>query len=858
MLRKLPVRRGFTIAELLIYLGIFSAVSMVLYGVLSNVMESNSRESSANELTSQLNTVLSTVQTYVKGSSQIEVYEDANHLSSATTSGSYLMIRTLATSTDPTCIYLSGGVIKLAIGPDPLHKSECTSQTTDLTTSKAVANSLTFMVAQQAGGHAFVQVDARLSNNTTNPKLVVSKNIQSVIGRASAATFDSDLLPNADNTYSVGQTSPDMRWRNGSFAGTVTVGTGASGGNLGIGVEVPGYPLDVQAATGQIQIKSTTGTNYALLRVNNSGGDLYFGRERSAGGGLAVDSTGYAGVINAQSAYPLQFAVNNHVAMTILNSGYVGVGTSTPSVRLEAYPGPVKLWGGSQYYTAFQNGNEINMFTSSTVGTTMYLQYASNAATNIGKSALYIQGNNGNVGMGTTGPGQKLDVIGNIRASGVIMPGSTSTPPTTCNSSYASSIYYNSSDTKMYYCNGTEWKILGAAGQFFGDGSDGAFFSTGDVIFPCTQDTGIVVKQYTSFTLNTGNSMTVNNRCRGLIIYSQGNVVINGSINMSGKAAWVDISQGIPPVIALNINDGLLNIGKTWDVSKSNNFVVIGPTGYGGDGGNGGSAWATNTGVVSVGGKGGYGSPPGAFGGGRGGGGGGGGGAMCTNAPSITSAIFGGAGANAPIGANIGGAGATGVSQFTNSYYAGNAAINPGAGGSGVGIASGGSPAGYATIGAGGSSLNGGGAGGSGAVIAMNSGTPGAISATGGAGTGNGGGIIIIIANGSITINSGSVLANGSSGASGSNGSYISASGLEGYGIATGGGGGGGAGGGAIGIFYKTTFANNGSVIANGGNGGSGGSTSGSLSNCYSGIYNYTPASQGQNGGNGTVKIVQL
>ncbi|MCL5006993.1 MAG: hypothetical protein M1153_02535, partial [Patescibacteria group bacterium] len=314
-----------------------------------------------------------------------------------------------------------------------------------------------------AGGHAFVQVDAQLSNNTADPKLVVSKAIKSVIGRVSAATFDSDLLPNADNTYSVGQTSPDLRWRNGNFAGTVTVGTGASGGNLGIGVKAPSYPLDVQAATGQIQIKSTTGTNYALLRVNNSGGDLYFGRERSAGGGLAVDSTGYAGVINAQSAYPLQFAVNNHVAMTILNSGYVGVGTSTPSVRLEAYPGPVKLWGGLQYYTAFQNGNEINMFTSSTVGTTMYLQYASNAATNIGKSALYIQGNNGNVGMGTTGPGQKLDVIGNIRASGVIMPGSTSTPPTTCNSSYASSIYYNSSDTKMYYCNGTIWKVLGAA-----------------------------------------------------------------------------------------------------------------------------------------------------------------------------------------------------------------------------------------------------------------------------------------------------------------------------------------------------------------------------------------------------------
>ncbi|MDE2144396.1 MAG: hypothetical protein KGJ01_00250 [Patescibacteria group bacterium] len=465
--------RGFTITELLIYLGIFGAVSAAFYGILSNVMETNMRETSANEITSQLNTVLATVQRQVKDSSQIEVYQDASHLTFATSSGSYLMLRTLATSTDPTCVYLSNGVIKLAVGPDPLHKSECTNQTTDITTSKVVANSLTFTVAQQAGGHAFVQIDAELSNNTSNPKLAVSKEIQSVIGRASAATFDSDLLPNADNTYSVGQTSPDMRWRNGSFAGTVTIGTGASGGNLGIGTKTPGakldiggnvladynspiygvvikegtasargytlqradtsvpiftygartnsdnslyyaylgpgydtawmylnngsvgigtstpaYPLDIQATTGQMQIKSTSSTNYALLRINNAGGDFYFGRERSTGGGLATGSTGYAGIINAQGSYPLQFAINNQIVMTILN--------------------------------------------------------------------------NGNVGIGTTSPGQKLDVIGNIRASGVIMPGSTSTPPTTCVTSTASSIYYNSSDTKMYYCNGTTWKVLGA------------------------------------------------------------------------------------------------------------------------------------------------------------------------------------------------------------------------------------------------------------------------------------------------------------------------------------------------------------------------------------------------------------
>ncbi|MDE2099843.1 MAG: hypothetical protein KGL39_21500, partial [Patescibacteria group bacterium] len=374
-------------------------MALVFTGILTEVVDTNARNSSSNELVSQLNTVLAVVQKYVKESSQIEVYQDSAHLSSPTTTGSYLMIRTGSSSTDPTCIYLNGGAVKLAVGPDALNKSECTSQATDLTTNKVVADSLEFMVASQVGGHAFVKVDARFSANTANPRLAISKEVSSAIGRANAAVFDSDLIPNSDNTFSIGQTSPDLRWRNGSFSGTVTLGTGASGGNLGIGTKTPLGPLDVTASS-----------NHSLL---------------------------------------------------VTSAGYVGIGTSTPSVPLEVVGNvkessaggiPVSLYkigtstGDVIAFANTTNGSYGFFGFTTTPSNLLYARGSGSVAVGLGAngrtSDLFID-TVGSVGIGTTQPGQKLDVIGNIRASGVIMPGSTSTPPTTCATSSASSIYYN-------------------------------------------------------------------------------------------------------------------------------------------------------------------------------------------------------------------------------------------------------------------------------------------------------------------------------------------------------------------------------------------------------------------------------
>lgn len=79
---------------------------------------------------------------------------------------------------------------------------------------------------------------------------------------------------------------------------------------------------------------------------------------------------------------------------------------------------------------------------------------------------------------------------------------------------------------------------LGGPRNFFGDGSDGALSTSGNVSLTSTEDGPIVVKNYTDLTVNAGHTLTVANRCKGLLIYATGNVLVNGTISMSQRGAY--------------------------------------------------------------------------------------------------------------------------------------------------------------------------------------------------------------------------------------------------------------------------------------------------------------------------------
>lgn len=74
-----------------------------------------------------------------------------------------------------------------------------------------------------------------------------------------------------------------------------------------------------------------------------------------------------------------------------------------------------RFWHNStSYYTAFNNTNEINTYTSGGAASMMYLNY-NGGDVNIAKSGIVAQGNAGNVGIGITSPNQKLDVDGSVK-----------------------------------------------------------------------------------------------------------------------------------------------------------------------------------------------------------------------------------------------------------------------------------------------------------------------------------------------------------------------------------------------------------------------------------------------------------
>ena len=106
-----------------------------------------------------------------------------------------------------------------------------------------------------------------------------------------------------------------------------------STGYLGLGVNSPQYWFDVRAVnldTSGFNFKSTTGTNAAAGRFNNTGGNFYIGLDNSAGNRIGNNGAAYAGAIWHEGAYPLIFGTSNAERARIDSSGNLLVGTTTP------------------------------------------------------------------------------------------------------------------------------------------------------------------------------------------------------------------------------------------------------------------------------------------------------------------------------------------------------------------------------------------------------------------------------------------------------------------------------------------------------------------------------------------------
>lgn len=120
--------------------------------------------------------------------------------------------------------------------------------------------------------------------------------------------------------------------------------------------------------------------------------------------------------------------------------------------------------------------------------------------------------------------------------------------------------------TLRYNEEAINFQLQGEEGvsEEFGDGSDGVLNTTSNVIIPVAQqDVTTVIKNYKSLTINAGHTMSLASRCRGLIIYVDGDVVINGTIDVTGKSAFVNPNSVEPILIPITIKKMM-----AWDATN--------------------------------------------------------------------------------------------------------------------------------------------------------------------------------------------------------------------------------------------------------------------------------------------------
>ncbi len=267
-------------------------------------------------------------------------------------------------------------------------------------------------------------------------------------------------------------------------------------GNVGIGTTTPSQKLDVN---GKVQVKLPNG-NYGVSITNETDSTVTI---NSRGAGVMQIATDVSGRELRLGGGAFEDAV------TIKSGGNVGIGTTTPSQRLDV-AGNLRVRSLTNCNTidTDANGNLVCGIDETSSGggiggsgTTNYLAKFS-GSTNIGNSLLYDDGTN--VGIGTATPSQKFEVAGIMYSSTGGFQFPDGTLQTTA--SFGGSSQWATNGTNIYNTN------LGNVGIGTIPGTDSKLYVNGKVQLKLPNGNYGV-----SITNETDSTVTINSRGAGVM-----------------------------------------------------------------------------------------------------------------------------------------------------------------------------------------------------------------------------------------------------------------------------------------------------------------------------------------------------
>ena len=193
-------------------------------------------------------------------------------------------------------------------------------------------------------------------------------------------------------------------------------GTSYFDGNVGIGTTSPSEKLEVSGSN-TLSIKlspNNTEATYVTTLTNNYSSTL--GTELKSGTyNILTHGNGTGTALNFTNG-AMTFDFRNSEYMRITDAGNVGIGTTSPTAALDVN-GEIAIRGGEgaddarMHFRASDNSNRFTIETDLDGSTSNDLLGFRAAGTD---NILVLKGN-GNVGIGTDSPGEKLGVLGNIR-----------------------------------------------------------------------------------------------------------------------------------------------------------------------------------------------------------------------------------------------------------------------------------------------------------------------------------------------------------------------------------------------------------------------------------------------------------